>query len=279
MFPMRMGRNNGYPGQDLLKQLDFYSDKNGTRTLQIVKLCPFPTDLCIDKQVSVDWNDWNAVCFGRKVNESTPSPLPSPPVKSNISSSKRIHRLVPMKKKRITSPTQVMWRKGKAMSGALFFPGLHSLCFLCFILLTASSPRWVHRNAQHWFSVKCFWRGSPLGRGGGGVTVSRKKVRKLTHNHSMLPWVRRGMSLSPVWSMSACYCPPYKVSGSPFFSHYYPPSSQALTVPGAKEHTTRLGLGGSRDVEVMLFRLHFCLNDHKSGVHLWSSSCWTKRES
>lgn len=102
----------------------------------------------------------------------------------------------------------------------------------------------------------------------GGVTVSRKKVRKLTHNHSMLPWVRRGMSLSPVWSMSACYCPPYKVSGPPFFSHYYPPSSQALTVPGAKEHTTRLGLGGSRDVEVMLFRLHFCLNDHKSGVHL-----------
>lgn len=91
----------------------------------------------------------------------------------------------------------------------------------------------------------------------GGVTVSRKKVRKLTHNHSMLPWVRRGMSLSPVWSMSACYCPPYKVSGSPFFSHYYPPSSQALTVPGAKEHTTRLGLGGIRDVEVMLFSIAF----------------------
>lgn len=89
------------------------------------------------------------------------------------------------------------------------------------------------------------------------MTVSRKKVRKLTHNHSMLPWVRRGMSLSPVWSMSACYCPPYKVSGSPFFSHYYPPSSQALTVPGAKEHTTRLGLGGSRDVEVMLFSIAF----------------------
>lgn len=186
MFPMRMGRNNGYPGQDLLKQLDFYSDKNGTRTLQIVKLCPFPTDLCIDKQVSVDWNDWNAVCFGRKVNESTPSPLPSPPVKSNISSSKRIHRLVPMKKKRITSPTQVMWRKGKAMSGALFFPGLHSLCFLCFILLTASSPRWVHRNAQHWFSVKCFWRGSPLGRGGGG-------------------WLWVGKRLESSRTITACY--------------------------------------------------------------------------
>lgn len=53
MFLMRTGRDNGYPGQDLLKQLDFYSDLKHDQNAS-VKLCPFPTDLCIDKQVSVD---------------------------------------------------------------------------------------------------------------------------------------------------------------------------------------------------------------------------------
>lgn len=192
MFPMRMGRNNGYPGQDLLKQLDFYSDKNGTRTLQIVKLCPFPTDLCIDKQVSVDWNDWNAVCFGRKVNESTPSPLPSPPVKSNISSSKRIHRLVPMKKKRITSPTQVMWRKGKASLVHFSFLASTRCVFSalsCSLLLHHAGCTEMRNTDSRW---SVFGEAAHLG-GGGWLWVGKRleSSRTITacYHGSAAEWV------------------------------------------------------------------------------------------